>query len=175
MPGFNIGGGAGGNTPPNTYEIIRNHRWRIVSLGENIIPRAQTKFAKSLQLPAFTVEEEIITGAAIKYKFAKTVNWEDVTITFYDASPLLDQLLKWQNLVYDSGNGIKMADNYKKSSTFELTDGQGSAVGPQFILINSWPKNISHSQLSYEDSELKLINLTLSYDWAEIFSGTASG
>jgi hypothetical protein len=175
MPGFNIGGGGGGSEPSNSSNLNRNHRWRIISLGESIIPRTALIFVKSLQLPAFTVEEEIVTGAAIKYKFAKTVNWEDVLITFYDNVGLIDDLLKWQKLVYDSGAGIKLANDYKKSSSFELTDGAGKSAGSQYFLINSWPKNISHSQLSYEDSEIKLVNMTLSYDWAEIFAGTASG
>ena len=175
MPGFNIGAGAGGSEPSNTTELNRNHRWRIISLGENTIPRQSLIFAKSLQLPGFTIEEETVQGAAIRYKFAKIVSWEDVTITFYDNVGLVDNLLKWQNLVYDSGAGIKLANDYKKSSSFELTDGNGATAGPTYFLINSWPKSLSHSQLSYEDSEIKLINLTLSYDWAEVFAGTASG
>lgn len=171
MPGFNIGGGSTGSQPSNQEEVNRNHRWRIITLGENLISRDRLVFAKTLQLPSFSIEEESVMGAHIKYKFAKCVNWEDVVVTFYDTDDLLDLLIEWQNKVFDNQAGIKLANDYKRRSAFALTDGDGTESDIKYQLINSWPKSISHSQLSYEDSEIKLINLTLSYDFAVVAAG----
>jgi hypothetical protein len=174
MPGFNIGAGGGFREPSITVEPNRAHRWRIESLGDGQIARATKVYAKSLQLPGYSIEEEIINGAAVKYKFAKIVNWEDVTISFYDvADPnLINDLLEWEREVYTSGRGIRDANDYKKKCSFVLTNGQGDIVGPAFTLFNSWPKSVTHSALSYDNSEFKLVNLTLSYDWAEIGTTT---
>lgn len=168
MPGFNIGGGDN-NDPSSRSEVNRAHRWRIITLGENLINRDELVFAKTLQLPNFAVEEEMITSAAIKYKFAKTVNWEDVTVQFYDSLGLFSELEKWRSLVWTPTDGIKPASEYKKQSMFGLTQGDGS-ITHSFVLHGSWPKTITHSALSYESSDFKYIDLVLSYDFASFES-----
>jgi len=176
LPGFSINSAGNRIEPSNNTEIFRSHRWRIIALGgESGGAGLADKliYVKSLQLPSFTFEEETVIGGAIKYKFAKTVNWEDVVVTFYDTVGVYDNLINWQNDVYTPSAGIKPADSYKRQSSFALTDGSG-AESHQFVLKNSWPKSVSHSALSYDNSEIKLLNLTLSYDWAEIFFSTRS-
>ncbi len=173
MPGFNIGSGNVGDPSPNA-EVHRAHRWRIESLGELQDSSNNFLYAKTLQLPNFSVDEETHIGASVKYKFAKVINWEDVTVTFYDVIGLYEQLFGWQNLVFTPNEGIKSADIYKKESRFVQTDGKGDQAGPRYILKNSWPKTISHSPLSYESSEIKLITLVLSYDFADIQPGSGN-
>jgi hypothetical protein len=172
MPGFNIGGGAGGNNEPNSQvEILRSHRWQIVTLGspDIRINRATLLYAKSLSLPGFSVEEEVVNGASLKYKFAKMVNWEDVSIEFYDVVGVFDDLKQWQDKVWTPATGIQPANSYKFRASFALTDGtgfnDGAGVEEAFTLHGAWPKQLSHSPLSYESSELKLVSLVLSYDF----------
>lgn len=163
MPGFNIGGGDG---PSNSPDLHRSHRWEIINLGGYV--RSEHRMcAKSLSLPTFAAEEEIVMGAAIKYKFAKAINWEDVQLSFYDTVGLYASLLKWQDAVYTADAGIKPASSYKADAAFTLVDGDGFPIGQEITLKNSWPKSISHSPLSYESSDIKQIDITLSYDWAE--------
>lgn len=168
MPGFNINS-QDPSEPPGTprTDIHRAHRWQVLQLGDVALGgqgRSTLLYARSLTLPGFTVEEEVVNGAALKYKFAKMVNWEDVSIEFYDVYGVFETLVKWQNQVYTPEGGISPAGNYKKTSSFTLTDGEGSPVRP-FTLHGSWPKQLSHSPLSYESSELKLVSLVLSYDF----------
>lgn len=168
MPGFNIGSKEQ-TDPSTTRETHRVHRWRIESLGElNDQQNRNFLFAKTLQLPNITFDEETHVGGSIKYKFAKIVNWEDVTISFYDVYGLYEQLFAWQNLVYTVNAGINPADMYKKESRFVMVDGMGKQAGPRYILKNSWPKSIQHSPLSYESSDIKLLTIILSYDFADI-------
>ena len=141
--------------------------------GTLILKRDKLLFAKSVQLPGFNIEEEMVHGSAIKYKFAKTVNWDDVLITFYDTSGILEGLKQWQERVWTPELGIQPAGKYKGTATFNLTGGSVSDTGFTFILKNCWPKSIKHGLLSYDNSEIKVIELTLSYDWAEY--GTATG
>jgi hypothetical protein len=167
MPGFNIGGGAGGQNEPNSrVEILRAHRWQIISLGKPNIRINPTTllYAKSLSLPGFNVEEEIVSGAALKYKFAKMVNWEDVSIEFYDVVGVFDDLRQWQDAVFTPQTGIQPANSYKMLASFALTDGAGTHE-TEFTLHGAWPKQLTHSPLSYESSELKLVSLVLSYDF----------
>lgn len=175
MPGFNIGGG-GDNTvePPIPSEILRAHRWRIAKLGDlnfEAFGGETLLYAKSMSLPGFTVEEEIVSSAALKYKFAKMVNWEDVSIEFYDVTGVFDTLVTWQNLVFTPDKGIGVANDYKKECTFHLTSGSGDTTDadgnnlPVFTLHGAWPKQLTHSPLSYENSELKTVSLVLSYDY----------
>lgn len=176
MPGFNIGGGQSSD-PSSTLksDAHRAHRWQIESLGELQDSSRVFLYAKTLQLPNFSVEEETYVGASVKYKFAKVVNWEDVTVSFYDVFGLYEQLISWQNMVFTPSEGIKSANEYKKESRFQMTDGRGSPAGPKYILKNSWPKTISHSPLSYESSEIKLLTIVLSYDFADIQLNGAGG
>jgi hypothetical protein len=166
MPGFNIGGGGSGKEPSITSDIKRVHRWRIDQLGELIINRDVHQYAQSLTWPNISIDEETVMGAAINYKFAKAASFDDVTIAFYDADYVFSNLETWFKLIYTPNSGIGMANEYKKDSKFTLTDGMGEQLDT-VTLKNSWPKSISHSQLTYDNSELKLVNLTLSYDWAE--------
>ena len=176
MPGFNIGGNAQREPSNVEKDPFRVHRWRIVNLGVGgtggssgsiFRPPTLALYAKSLTLPSFNVEEEVVIGASVKYKFAKLASFEDVVITFYDTIGIYDGILDWQQDVWDKTNGVRMAERYKRNAQFCLTDGQGRDTGTVFLLIGCWPKQVSHSALTYDSSELKLINLTLSYDWAE--------
>jgi hypothetical protein len=172
MPGFNIGGQEG---PSNTTELYRTYRWFIETMmvdGRSMLNPYKLLYVKSIQLPGFNIEEEMIQGSAIKYKFAKTVNWDDVLVTFYDTEGIMEGLKSWQDLVWTPELGVQPASKYKGVTTFVLTNGEGSPTGFTFILRNCWPKSIKHGSLSYDSSEIKLVELTLSYDWAEY--GTAT-
>jgi hypothetical protein len=179
MPGFNIAGGNNPSDPSITVgqfrDVHRAHRWKIERLGGLTTgDQGVSLYAKTLQLPAYNIEEEVVPGGAVKYKFAKMVNWEDVNISFYDIHGLSGALYVWQLKVFGEGEGIGLATDYKQDSVFRLIDGQGNNADG-YVLIGSWPKNISHSPLSYETSDLKLINMTLSYDFAEYTFGGSTG
>jgi hypothetical protein len=163
MPGFNIGGQ--GNGPSNVVEIHRQHRWAIQTFGD-IRPDNEILIAESLQLPNVNIEEQIIQGALLSYKFAKVVKWDDATVTFYDTRQLLSRLQEWRDEVYTVESGLGTHTTYKKDSSFFLLDGEdGPTV--ELTLKNSWPKIIAHGPLSYGSSDLKIVTVTLSYDYAE--------
>lgn len=171
MPGFNIvttGGDAAKEQPSATFELNRAHRWKIQQLvvgAKSLITEANLVYVKSITLPAFNVEEEIIKGGSISYKFAKGINWEDVTVVFYDVEGILEQIEKIRQLVWTPDSGLMAANDYKGITEFWLTNGDGDPTR-KFFLENSWVKNISHSDLTYTSSDIKEVTLVISYDWA---------
>lgn len=170
MPGFAIGVfGPGGSAdhPHNREDILRVHRWSIKKLGDN---GDITKFAKTFTPPVQAIEAQEILGASLVYKFAKRVSWEDVTVSFYDDCQVaFDSLTEWQDMVYDPDKGFQKhsgENGYKKQAIFELLDGLGE-IKRSHKLHGAWPKRIEHSEMDYSSSELKLLTVTLAYDYAE--------
>lgn len=165
MPGFKIGGA--GDGPSSGIETLRQHRWLITKLGpigtENLL------VARDLVLPEYRIDRQEILGGLIYYKFAKSVKWEDISVTFYDTGKILDELCKWKQLVYDNSSGIKKHSpngGYKQDCIFELLDGTGSPLNT-ITAKNAWPASIAQGQLSYTSTEIKVVTVTLAYDFAE--------
>jgi len=164
MPGFEIGTGGGG--PANNLPTLRQHRWEITQLGP---VTSSLDVARDLQLPNFNVEREKVWGANSTYKYAKGVDWEDVTVAFYDLFDIYGRLKKWMDTVWTPEQGLHPAGDYKMESFFKMLDSRGAVI-QTFKLVNSWPVKVSHGPLSYTSSEIKYTQVTLSYDWAE-FTG----
>ena len=164
MSGFSVNGTGGG--PPNTVETLRDHRWLINQLGP--VETDQLIFAKDLQLPDLRFDKLEVLGGALWYKFAKSAKWEDITVVFYDTGDMLEQLNKWRDLVFTNDDGIKIhapSGGYKDICEFILTDGDDVPINA-ITLHNAWPLVISQGKLTYTSSNIKLISVTLSYDFA---------
>jgi hypothetical protein len=172
MPGFSIEGFAvADGAPRNTAELHREHRWRIDSVG--IPPTVAIEppgkfFAKSVQLPSLVFEEEKLkTGSSIDYKIAKLAGWQDFTIKFYDVYGLYRTYQAWQEAIWTPEEGIKAPSDYKGQPIISLTDASGEAV-QTYTAFGAYPKSITHGDLSYESSNIKLLTVTYSYDYAQV-------
>lgn len=171
MPGFNVADGKDRSQPSSTIETHRSHRWRINRLvntgdGPDLFSQDLRIYAKSVSLPSFSADEEIVLGGSITYKFAKGINFEDVKVTFYDVFGILDAIKKSMATVWSTEKGLGTAAKYKGISEFQLLNSDGDPTYA-FILKNSWIKNVTHSDLSFDSSSIKEVTLTISYDWAE--------
>jgi hypothetical protein len=166
MPGFRVFSTEVGVPLPK--KVLLKHQWIISKLGPvNINPESPAVYAKDVSLPRVSFDEETVEGGVIKYKFAKLASWDDVKVTFYDTVGLLSQLNGWLRQVYTTQNGLGVASDYKRTSRFSLVDGN-NVVLTNIELMNSWPKHISYGDLTYTESDAKLVDLTLSYDFANI-------
>jgi hypothetical protein len=167
MPGFIIGG-QGGPGPANTAEPLRNHRWAIETLGP--VSSNTLLIARDLQLPDLKLERQEVLGGLLWYKFAKAVKWDDALVAFYDDGSIAGDIQQWIDLVYTNAAGVQShspGSGYKKTCKFNLLNGDGSTE-ESMMLFNAWPVSKSEGKLSYTDSQLKLVTLTLAFDWAEI-------
>jgi hypothetical protein len=163
LPGFTICGKGSG--PDNTVEPKFTYRYNILILGP--IQRDALLFAKDLTLPTFSAERQEIIGGSLIYKYAKNIKWEDVNISFYDvAKPSIsNELDEWKDLVATSEAGLQKHSDYKKDCVFEELNGLGKKLRT-IKLKGAWPASIAYGKLSYTDSSIKIVELTLSYDYA---------
>jgi hypothetical protein len=170
MPGFKIDGYGNSDNIPNTIEIARSHRWRIENLGP--IQQPENKLvARDLTLPTWKPERLEILGTTLYYKYAKNIKWEDVTVIFYDNYKIGTEIDRWRDRVHTNIDGIKKhgAGNqgYKLECEFHEIDGRAN-IKRKLKLFGAWPTNINYGKLSYTDTSLKVIELTLAYDYAQI-------
>ena len=176
MPGFIIGDTKDSKNPnfklnTVTDEYYTNFFWDISQiLNDSVVNNAGYKKSllalKECKLPTFTIEEEKVLGSSVEYKFAKKVNWDDISITWYDNFGLLSVMKSWMSSVFTLKYGMALASNYKKQSTIIVHTPSDSSR--QFYTLNqSWPKSIKFGDLSYTSSDIKIIEATLSYDYAE--------
>jgi hypothetical protein len=175
MPGFNIQG-SGNNSPNHLVEFHRAHRWIIEALGTEPTQPKERLYAQSIQLPSVTFEEEKIkSGAAVEYKIAKKASWQDFTIKFYDVYGLYKLFDTWQKKVWNADAGIGRANDYKSDVILVLTDGEGKEK-QKYTAFGAYPKSITHGDLSYASSDVKLLTVTYSYDFAKmVFMDVGSG
>lgn len=160
-----VGGvGSGAVSPVKAYY---SYSWYIENLfsthigaegGDALI------YLRDMSLPTFTVNQEKYQGASLEYKFGKSVHWDDVKVTWYDTIGLLDKILQWRQAVWKPDSGLQPADQYKKTSTLvsELPEGGSENI---WTLINSWPSSIKYGDLTYTQSDVKVVDVVVTYDW----------
>ena len=178
MPGFmvktqssTVGGGVGSQSPNADTEYYYSYTWEIFHLFEDINPSRLDPtliHARDISLPTFTANMDSLVGASLEYKWAKSVVWEDIKITWYDVRGLIDIMSKWRKRIWSQDKGLQVASEYKKLSAINVYDStwdSGNMI--EWKLINSWPKMIKHGELTYTQSDVKLVEVTVTYDWAE--------
>ena len=173
MPGFAINNTSSDFSIDHKAEFHRSHRWRIEDLGPpaNLGIKDFHKlrlYAKTLELPSLTFEDEKVDGASIKYKFPKRALWDNVTVSFYDVYGLYSILRKWQQAIWSPGTGLNLVNDFKGSAKFILTDGFGLEEKQIYTLVGCYPTKITHSELSAASSEIKLLTVVYAFDYATI-------
>lgn len=175
MPGFKIGDTKdknidGFNLNTVTDEYYTNFFWDISNILGDFLKNNDTKKSllalKECKLPTFTIEEEKVLGSSVEYKFAKKVNWDDISVTWYDNSGLLSVMKTWMNSVFTLQRGMALASAYKKETKI-LVFTPSNSKRQGYTLNQSWPKAIKFGDLSYTSSDIKVIEATISYDYAE--------
>jgi len=181
MPGFAVQGFAdpvGGMTVPDSSKHVPSeseyyyiYMWEIFKIFEDTLespPGARSALIhlKDMTLPTFTVNQETVLGASLEYKWAKSVTWDDIKVTWYDTVGMLQYLKEWRETIWTSMKGLKVASEYKKQSHLETFLPTGKSV-QGWLLNGSWPKVIRHGEMTYTNSDVKTVEVTVAYDWAE--------
>lgn len=174
MPGFAIqgidgqfGGRAGaGAGVPGTQEYLYTYTWEIFQIFENYDNLLIN--AKDITTPTFTVGIETQQGASLEYKFAKNVSYDDVKVTFYDVVGMIGIFKQWRESVWTNQGGLKTAEQYKKVSSLAVMPPDWDILkGELWSLTGSWPSTIRHGELTYTSSDVKIVEITVTYDYAE--------
>lgn len=174
MPGFRVGNL--GDGPTNKPKAYYKYTWDISSIFEDQLNgvaqnqgfRAATGiiYAKEASLPSWEFDREEVVGSSLRYKFAKSVSFNDIRIAWYDTAGFETVVRMWRRRVWTPERGLSNPSDYKKetridSYTYDLVKKN------QWLLMNSWPQRISAGDLTYTDSDVKVVEVTVAYDWAE--------
>ena len=140
---------------PNRRDFIGPNTYRMAILYHNsMLCIAQTKTLTRIKN---TVRVFIKSSEALFYFY-------DVVVGNNKASDLIK---KWRDNVWVADTGLKSPNDYKKDSklnvhNFDIT----STI--VWVLHGSWPQTIKEGDLTYTATEIKIIDVTIAYDWADL-------
>ena len=171
MPGFIISGrdNNNGTSQRSDKEYYTSYSWYVPILLSKSYSGSEYEKIISLKdatLPTYTVNKKSAT-TQVEYKFADSVSFEDVSLTWYDTEGFFVELKSWRDMVWKPDYiGIRQASEYKRDTMISVFRSGGKMVN--HTLYNSWPSGIKHSDLTYTSSDIKLVTVTLTYDWADM-------
>jgi len=167
MPGFVINGTGGpAITIPNSGDWLRSNRFVLTSFFGKAPSSNGFGYLyalKSVQLPSKVIKELEIEGLGTTYKFAKSVSYDDLKMTFYGCWELLDYLYGISNKIHTEETGISDFDIYK--GIIELVMYETNKIAINFKYVGAWINNIDHGQVSYGSSEIQEITVNIKYDY----------
>lgn len=175
MPGFKVNGIGGDRRFPDgvpaTAEYYYTYLWTIDTIfGEYASDNSSAiVHAKDMTLPSFVVAKEQTIGGSLEYKFAKSVSYDDVKISWYDTVGLIDYLREWRKSVWSPIFGLAAGGSYKKDTVQRqyITNDDGDLIDDVvYVLRGSWPSTIRYGDLTYTNSDAKIVEVTVTYDYA---------
>ena len=177
MPGFQISTDAGNTEGPrHIIETARNHRFKL----EVLEPFGSTSTGILLYLekctrPTPEFDQIVIhNGQDEIYRPGKS-RWLPVEFTFYEVlnsggnkNDAADKIYQWwgQTMLDIQQSSLNPAANFYKRAELAMLDGEGNAIW-KYYLYDCWPLKVTPSDLSYADTELGRISVTLHYNKAE--------
>lgn len=167
MPGF-IVSGVGAGAPTEALRPYYKYTWVITNLFGDAINLSENRpliYARDAMLPRWSFEMVEGKGGSVTYKYAGRIKWEDVRIDFYDTTGMAKILQDWRSRIWTPAVGIKPANDYKKESVIKSA-AYDFLDNVEWRLINSWPSAVNTGELSYTESDIKRVTVTITYDWA---------
>tara|TARA_B100000035_G_scaffold275874_1_gene253145 strand:- start:984 stop:1532 length:549 start_codon:yes stop_codon:yes gene_type:complete len=156
-------------------EPKRNFRFQVQITGFDA--NSIIWWAKNFKTPSYNVSESTHDFLDNKYYFPGRLTWDDCTMTLVDpVSPNAAALTN--QIILNSGYSVK------GQGSAPSTMGKAGAVGAvgsvittifnadgdeieKWTLQNPFLKGVSYSTLDYSNDDLRTIDLTWRYDWAE--------
>lgn len=184
MPGFNVPSpfeGTIGETDIEAANEIRpftTYTWRIPFLfGEPIKGDSPIIFVKDATTPSFNAKRKEIQGSSLIYKYADSIIWDDIRLSFYDITShykkSVSSILEgWRKKVWDETNGIGTAGGVSSKVGGYKLDSQidcytyDDVLKERWTLKGSWPQSIRYGDLTYTESNVKLVEVVVTYDYA---------
>lgn len=183
MPGFKVS--ELGEGPTHNVRPFYTYTWELDNVFSQLRDGASANeppliYVRECTLPTFAVEREDYESPSIIYKFAAQANWEDIRLTFYDipnpdgGKKMADILKIWREAVWSPEGGIKLSEKntgqergYKGDTTIKVFNADNT-VTYTWRLKGSWPQSIKEGELTYTDSDAKIVEVIVVYDWAEL-------
>ena len=170
MPGFVVPikdgaiGGHGIKAQAST-QYYYSYTWQIFQLVGASFNNTALVSLRDASLPTFTANQDSYISSSLEYKWAKSITWDDIKVSWYDSVGLNDIMRDWRSSVWTEQNGLQVADIYKKRSQIDTYTPAGYNT-ITWCLVGSWPKVIKQGELTYTSSDVKIVEVTITYDWA---------
>lgn len=145
---------------PNAFQPKSKNRWVLCIEG------IDAYIIKTAARPTYTTEEIELPFINSRRYLAGATKFETMTVTLHDpiAPSGAQQVMEWIRLHFESISGRSgYADFYKRSIQLKLLDPIGSVV-EMWDIVGAFITNASFGELTYEDSTLTEISLTLRFD-----------
>lgn len=153
----------------NNVTFKRKFRWTFSIQGfcnnaKNTIPE---NFVKVAARPGLDIEEVEVNFLNAKMWLPGKGTWNTITVTYYDAAYTeLQNLYNWLATVYNFADPVNLTQGEKRdwngTGVLNMYDGCGTLL-ETWQLLNVFPKAVEFGDLSYEDSAIAEIELTLRY------------
>lgn len=165
----------------NTTEPKRNFRWRV-TLGGAFAASSSggiVWWAKTVDTPSYNITDVTHSFFDNEYKFPGRVQWQDVNMTLVD--PISPNAVQMTNqIILNSGYTVKGSQEFGNNPTSITKVGANNAIGNVLIEIlkgdgtpvETWTLNnpfitsVKFSTLDYTNDDMRTIDLTWKYDWA---------
>jgi hypothetical protein len=174
MPGFLIKGlknttsGYGRHQAQGDAEYYYTYTWEIFRMFKDVLDSSNKQLIhlRDCTLPTFEAQQDTYVATNVEYKWAKAVSWNDIRVSWYDTYGLAPIIRKWRDSIWSAEEGLQVASRYKHESQIDVFLPTGLST-VSWILYGSWPRVIRHGELTYTNSDVKLIEVTVAYDWAD--------
>ena len=163
-----------------TTEPKRNYRFlvQITGLGEGGAASVQW-WAKTFKVPSYNISEVTHDFMDNKYYYPGRLTWDDVNLQLVD--PVSPNAVALTNeVILKSGYNVKGQNDLSSPETMSkekaigalgnvvvsILNSDGDTI-EEWTLRNPFIKSVVWSDLSYDNDELRTIDITFRYDWAE--------
>lgn len=167
MPGFTVDPIHMFADVPEPNKSVHNYTWDIELLVDQPVNKDMV-YVQTCGTPNFDIaSEEYSTGHAV-YQFAKEVRWSDITITFYDVDGLYKELNRLSRKSFMGGGdgpSVQPAVAYMGDTIINVYY-HDDEFAYRWVLTNSWIKSVTHSELTYTNSDIKNVSAVLAYTYA---------
>lgn len=167
MPGFKIDGKGGDPSAAPSTDLFRDHRFKLTTFMGMNATQEPFYYVKDVDLPEKSIEVLEIKCPGATYKFAKSVSYTDLKLTFYGTQGLAEKIKELEDHVHKTDTGIGDFNEYLKEIELQMYDGEESNM-ITFKFKGCWISNTQWGSLSYGSSELKLITVIVKCNFHEV-------
>jgi len=168
----------------------RNYKFKISLVGLSNAATNQSDviwFAKTVTLPSFDVSNAEVHHFDNRYYFPGRVTWNPVSMTLTDpvspdAAAMTAKLLEFMGYQVPLTQENKKATLDRKSFIGKITVkievfdfSMSQAPVESWTLNNAFVESAKWGDLAYDNDDLKQIDISFRYDWADMIAGGNSG
>ena len=159
--------GAGPDTSPmgDGYVFLK-YAWSL-KISDKDLASAPPLVAKTCELPRWSVETQIVNVYNHKTIVQTKLNYEPITMTFYDQVNGTAERLMWDYVKgqFDDTDGSKKPDFAPLTIEITMKDLSGDGLGDKvYTLTDAFITDAQHDTLDYATSDVILWTITVRYE-----------